>query len=402
MTCRRAYELDLLAFLSDPRNAAWDDFRSHYPRCADCAPEVAAWTALHATLDRHPEPAELLRWNDGPSALATAEQVRVARHVERCASCRDELRALGRFTAAETASSGAAAALTQEAARVATHEHPASGGVVPRGAPEDGRPRATTHHPSAARSGGRHVEDRRGGRSASVRTGGRTGGRRDGSFLRRVVWHPAFAYAALAAVVLLPTFRDRFEHAVGGVTGAGVVSHTADAPAGSVRHEERSLAADGENTAGLDDALVDRTAPRLIRQAPKRDASPPAPPEARPDPRMAAPRPEAADAPPVVASAPRALGAPESSASIRLVPAGDGAGRVLAIALPEHLAGARVLEVRIRDDAGGRELRQRVERVAGAPAEVTVAFPVGFSAPRLVVEVYADGVGPLAGGVVSP
>jgi hypothetical protein len=61
-----------------------------------------------------------------------------------------------------------------------------------------------------------------------------------------------------------------------------------------------------------------------------------------------------------------------------------------------------VLEVRVRDDAGGRELRQQIERPAGALDELTVALPAGFTAPRLVVELYADGVGPFATGVVTP
>src|SRR5689334_22157419 len=101
MSCRRAYELDLPAFVIDPRDPAWDDFRAHYPRCAECSAEVATWSALQAALaERHPAPEDLLRWNDAPAELAPDARAALERHVERCASCRDELRALARFAAA--------------------------------------------------------------------------------------------------------------------------------------------------------------------------------------------------------------------------------------------------------------------------------------------------------------
>jgi len=389
MICRRAYELDLAAFLEDPRDAAWDDFRAHYPRCADCAPEVAAWTTLHAALDRHPDPDALLRWSDDRAGLAAAEQTRVARHLERCASCRDELRALARFAAP---------------AAVA-----ADGTAVPADAPP-------AHHPTATRSGGRHGESRPGRRPGSIRDATRSGGRRTASLLRRIVWQPAFAYAVLIVVILLPTFRERFERGAEHVVdGERVQPATELRRAPGVRAGDAPQPDEGDVAPGPDpdDALVDRTAPRLLRQKPAHVAPAPraeAPAAAAAPPSSLAPRPAARDAGSDDAlhaasgRVMRSLGTTEGEpGAVRLLPAGGGdRGRVLAITLPPHLAGARVLEVRIRDDAGGRELRQKVERAAGAPAQVTLELPVGFSAPRLVVEVYSDGVGPLAGGVVSP
>lgn len=426
MSCRRAYELDLTAFLEDPRDAAWDDFRAHYPRCPECAPEVAAWTSLHAALaSRHPEPAELLQWSDDPQALDGAARQRVARHVERCATCRDELRALAAF------------ALPVPVAAAAP--------VAPPAAPD--------HHPTAARAGGRHAERRSGSRHGTAPGGAAradAGRPREAGLARRVLWHPAFAYAVLAVVILLPTFRDRFDRATTGSADLGV-SHTGEEPASppapaiapqdapraeaplrkreeesdrvsADRHDAASAAAElrKEGAAepeppatsagaseqagpGADDALVDRTAPRLLRQAPARPGSggPAESRAAQPAPAARAAG-RAADAQTEGGGALRALGSVAGAASVRLVPGSGGAERAIVITLPEHLAGARVLEVRVRDDAGGRELRQQIERPPGVVDEVAVALPAGFTAPRLVVELYADGVGPFASGVVTP
>src|SRR5579885_614228 len=98
MKCRRSLDLDLAAYLLDPRDPAWDEFRAHHPFCADCRSEVAAWTAVQQGLARHPEPALLLRFADDDATLDAAARAPLAEHVARCASCRDELRALAGFT----------------------------------------------------------------------------------------------------------------------------------------------------------------------------------------------------------------------------------------------------------------------------------------------------------------
>ncbi|MBM4247481.1 MAG: hypothetical protein FJ148_27450, partial [Deltaproteobacteria bacterium] len=141
MSCRRAFEVDVPAFVLDPRDPAWDGFRTHYPRCADCAAEVAAWTALQTTLaERHPEPEDLLRWNDAPEALAPDARTAIARHVERCASCRDELRALGAYAGASASTSDA---------RAADGALPAAAAAAAN--PSDAPPATHEHHPSASR-----------------------------------------------------------------------------------------------------------------------------------------------------------------------------------------------------------------------------------------------------------
>ncbi|MFN8601671.1 MAG: hypothetical protein U0842_14480 [Candidatus Binatia bacterium] len=444
MTCRRAFELDVPAFVVDPRDPAWDDFRAHYPRCADCAAEVAAWTALQGSLaERHPEPEELLRWNDAPDALAADARATIARHVERCASCRDELRALGGVAAVHARDADAAAAGAGHAATHATRatEH--------------------AHHPSASRAGGRHAErhafaregSARGAAHAGAPAGGARGAGRRGP-VARVLLHPAFAYAVLALVLLLPGVRAALDRDAGRAAfdapatpppgQAPAAPQSITASSGRVQ-AERDDAAE-ENVAGQpDDAHVDRTAPRLMRQAPFRPAPPP-PPAAVPAPVAAPPQPAAAVAPAAKAAAPleegrlarggqaaeapvpAAAGAgagaalsdavssadaarrervPGSSASapsapIRLLPAAGGAARTLVVVLPPSATTAASVEIRVVDAGGGRELRQRIRRAPGAEPEVRMTLPAGFGAAVLQVEVYADGAGPLLQGSVTP
>ncbi|MCW5893952.1 MAG: zf-HC2 domain-containing protein, partial [bacterium] len=99
MSCRRAFDIDLAAFLAAPRDAAWDAFRAHYPTCPACAAEVAAWTELGDRLgaDAHPEPALLLRWAEARDELDPGTRRRLARHLDGCPGCSEELRALARF-----------------------------------------------------------------------------------------------------------------------------------------------------------------------------------------------------------------------------------------------------------------------------------------------------------------
>jgi hypothetical protein len=97
MTCRESVSLDLADFLTRASAQEFTAFRGHYPRCADCSAEVRAWTELHAALSAsaHPSPDTLLRYRD--ASLADADGRGVARHLAACAPCRDELRALAAF-----------------------------------------------------------------------------------------------------------------------------------------------------------------------------------------------------------------------------------------------------------------------------------------------------------------
>jgi hypothetical protein len=100
VTCRRAYEIDIAAYLADPRAAEHAGFRAHYPSCAACAAEVRAWTELAERLGggaTHPEPALLLRYEEAPDRLDAVARDAVRAHLARCASCRDELVGLRTF-----------------------------------------------------------------------------------------------------------------------------------------------------------------------------------------------------------------------------------------------------------------------------------------------------------------
>lgn len=425
MTCRRAYELDLPAFVIDPSDPVWDDFRAHYPRCATCAAEVAAWTALQASLaERHPEPEELLRWTDLPDTLAADARASIARHVERCASCRDELRALEGLAANASRASTAAsstevlAAAARQAADAQATSRPGASAATP--VP------AAPHHASAARAGGRHAERRPFKRDAAAPSGehdrtqpgdGRASGGRGP--MARVLLHPAFAYAVLVLVLLLPTVRAALDRDA--TRAAFDVATSEQAPAERQPITAASRPAQPERDQGaapLDDAHVDRTAPRLVRQAPFRPlerAIAPAAREPVPHEEGGLAHHDATTAPTrgagagvrdtgsnAAAVSGRAPGVAAPLPAIRLLAREGAATRTLVISLPPAAAGAADVEIRVVDAQGGRELRQRVARAAGPGSDVQIALPAGFTAPVLQVEVYAGGAGPLLEGSVTP
>lgn len=154
-----------MGFLADPHGATFRSFREHYPVCAECAAEVRAFTELQAWLgasEEHPGPRELLAFRDAPGSLAAQLRARIADHLDRCESCRDELRALEGFRA--------------EAAP------------------------AHTLSPSGALA----VLER----------------------LRRLLWHPALAYA-LVVLLLVPLVADRLEEPLAPLASPGVVEEHA-------------------------------------------------------------------------------------------------------------------------------------------------------------------------------
>jgi hypothetical protein len=105
MSCRKAFDIDLAAFLSEAGGEEFAQFREHYPVCPDCSAEVRAWTDLHALLQagsagtdgEHPEAEVLLRYEQGSPPLSAAETAQVENHLVRCNTCREELTALRRF-----------------------------------------------------------------------------------------------------------------------------------------------------------------------------------------------------------------------------------------------------------------------------------------------------------------
>lgn len=308
MSCRRAFELDLSAYLVDPRAAEWTDFRDHWPTCADCAAEVAAWTALLARLGpSHPDAEVLLRWSDGGDAMPAAERLAVARHVETCPSCTDELRALARF---DTAPHVAAA------------------------------PLETARRPWT---------------------------------IRRVLWSPAVAYALLL-LALVPTLRERHDEArpQGELASSPVPQASIpDEPPAEVplppASGEHEAPADGHGFGGTlqrsDDAGPEGRARGLGGAA---TAPPPPPPAPAPERKTAEPktaeptmveRDEARVAPDATAGVPAARRAPQAQPS---APSKTAAlPTSLAIPLPDAARTAGVVELRIRDADGDREMRER-------------------------------------------
>jgi anti-sigma factor RsiW len=105
MSCEKAREIDLAAYLVDPDLPEWAEFREHYPTCPDCAEEVAAWNRIEASLraagdpqqGAHPAVELLARFEDDPRSLSAAEWQRVDQHTRECRQCADELAALREF-----------------------------------------------------------------------------------------------------------------------------------------------------------------------------------------------------------------------------------------------------------------------------------------------------------------
>jgi len=104
MTCEKTAETDWASWASNPRDEAYAEMRAHYPLCADCAREAARWTELRSLLAEegaaHPSEEELLAHDRFPDRLAVARRAEVARHVDTCDRCRNELLVLGRLAPA--------------------------------------------------------------------------------------------------------------------------------------------------------------------------------------------------------------------------------------------------------------------------------------------------------------
>jgi hypothetical protein len=133
MSCNRAQQIDIDAFLVDSTAPELAEFRDHYPGCADCSATVADWSALglalrsmsgptrssdasafgeSADLSLHPDPWDLEMLIDPPSM--TSELVTAAAHVETCGHCQSEMRLLRAFDASELAAAHALGASSKD------------------------------------------------------------------------------------------------------------------------------------------------------------------------------------------------------------------------------------------------------------------------------------------------
>ncbi len=383
MSCRRAFEIDLAGFLAEPRAEGFAGFRDHYPRCRECSAEVRAWTELDQQLRAHagsgaahPSASLLARYDESPRALEPAKWVGVERHLAQCPACRDELRALKAFAPDRVR------------------------GAAPVG------------------SFGRRLRERL-------------------APLGRVAWHPGFAYALLA-LILLPTVY------------ATVALRFGAAPPASEALRERGALMQKAEIRSADESLAFAESDRDPRESAKKRPRPAEslgysrarqqvaavrPPaemadrEARSDrparepraaepvvrsielPRLAAPAPAdriagfAHEADPGresahleqtvgVGVAPEAArrsaagGLPpvrlQADRPVELAAGAIRGGLRLQIPLPAELAEAGGGEVRLRviDPSGRRELRERLAVGPGA-TEVETSLPAGWLTPGL-------------------
>ena len=98
MPCTRSQEIDVAEFAVHPRAPAWADFRDHYPRCPECAREVARFATLKLALadegagaSAHPSEADLVALATPSTRLSPEDPRRLEAHLAGCAPCRTEL-----------------------------------------------------------------------------------------------------------------------------------------------------------------------------------------------------------------------------------------------------------------------------------------------------------------------
>jgi hypothetical protein len=104
VSCSKAAEIDITAFLADAKAPEWEAFRAHFPSCPDCAREVARWTRIETALaeaagagDGHPAEEALLLYEDAPARLGSEARAAIELHLRSCAECADSLTALRSF-----------------------------------------------------------------------------------------------------------------------------------------------------------------------------------------------------------------------------------------------------------------------------------------------------------------
>lgn len=352
MRCLRTEELDLAGFLADPRGEEFREFRAHYPACHDCSAEIRVWTELHLQLteEAHPSPEDLLRLADDPAELSADERTRLGEHLAHCASCREEMRAVEEYRPDVAAASSGAEPLEEGERRPLPAAAFADIAQAPRPTPSGPVEHAGAEEP-------------------------------DGWIHRagRVVWSPAFAYAAMLLLGLPLLFLRRDV----------VVEPVRTAMAPPEPALARRALDDGEASgapARLEEASVLERPQTVGRPAVKRsmaiaaDTAPPA---------------RALRAAPPVTGAP-AMDAPRAPGAVRLSESGDAEGHADAPAEaeePDELTmrragqnlvvafsappSAHPLEVRV-SAPGGRELS--VRESAGTQ-RIELELPVPWLGP---------------------
>ena len=328
MSCRRAFDLDLADFVTGSARPEWAEFRAHYARCAECSAEVRAWTELHLLLQ--------------PPAAHPTEELLLRFETER-----------DRLPAAE---------------RRAVQEHLAHCVSCNDELGALRRFDFTALEPKAAASPAPSFAER----------------------LRRLVLHPAFAYA-IVLLLLYPALEGRLP-SPGRQAAREDRQAVADRPAGKsapAAREKAAPAAPADLARSENDAVMharrETPAPALggrlqAGAKPAPTAEPLADEKARVDsesaaekaPRDGATRAATPEPPGWKAIAVSAPGAPVEVAARDL-----GAGLVLTLTVPDAARSGEV-EVRVLDARGGREMRERFARAA---ERVAMRLPAAWLTP---------------------
>jgi hypothetical protein len=102
--CEKASQLDPAAYLAEPEDPRWAEFRSHFPVCPDCSREVAGWNRIEQGLRAQGEPAPIAHPNNAllaslqePGALSPDQRSQIESHLAGCRMCSDKLVALREF-----------------------------------------------------------------------------------------------------------------------------------------------------------------------------------------------------------------------------------------------------------------------------------------------------------------
>ena len=358
MSCRRAFDLDLADFVAGSARPEWAEYRAHYARCAECSAEVRAWTELHLLLQ--------------PPGAHPAEELLLRFETEP-----------GRLPAAE---------------RRAVEEHLA-------GCPSCNDELAALRRfdfaalePKAAAAPTPSVAER----------------------LRRLVLHPAFAYA-IVLLLLYPALEGRLPSPAREAAredkkaDAGLpAANNATAPEEAGRQKLAAPAAPANLARGEYDVLAGahkETAPPALGGRLETGAVG----SAEPAPRTGRLADEQAKAESAMEKAPRDFemrarakaSAPAGWKALTLsaaagrvdVAARDlGPGLVVTLAVPDAARSGDV-EVRVLDARAGREMR---ERFAGAGEHVAMQLPAAWLTPgTYAAELRRLDAGPSPAEVVS-
>ena len=331
MSCRRAFDVDLADFVASSARPEWAEFRAHYARCAECSAEVRAWTELHLLLQ--------------PPAAHPAEELLLRFETER-----DRLPAAERRPVEEHLAR--CPSCKDELAALRRFDFASL------------EPRAAASPPASF-----------------------------AAFLRRLVLHPAFAYA-IVLLLLYPALEGRFPSP--GQQAAREDRRTvADGPAG------KSAPATRQKAAPAASANLARSENDVLTRARKEAAAPAlggrlgtgAAGGAEPAPKAElADEKASVDSEAAVERAPRDVATraatPEPAGWKALALSGPGApvdvaardlgtGLVLTLTVPGATRAGDV-EVRVLDARGGREMRERFARAA---ERVAMHLPAAWLTP---------------------